>query len=172
MPRIGASSHGETRLRMLRIVRRGDRHDPRDLTISCRFEGDFDASFTEGNADGLVPGEALMNLVHATARSAGLGEIELLGIALCSRLLSSFPRIAKARAEVAEQRWERLEIAGKAQGQAFESGSGERRTTTVTSNGTHLAVVSGIEQMAVMRSAGFRTPARHDDATGLQDGVP
>ena len=48
MPRISASSHGESRLRMLRVVRRGDRHDPKDLTVSCRFEGDFGASFTRG----------------------------------------------------------------------------------------------------------------------------
>ena len=32
MPRIGSSSHGESRLRMLRITRRGDRHDPKELT--------------------------------------------------------------------------------------------------------------------------------------------
>ena len=74
MPRISASSHGESRLRMLRIVRRGDRHDPKDLTVSCRFEGDFGASFTEGRSDGLVPGEALKNIVHATARTDGHGE--------------------------------------------------------------------------------------------------
>ena len=38
MTRIAASSQGEARLRMLRLVRRGDRHDPRDLTVSFRFE--------------------------------------------------------------------------------------------------------------------------------------
>ena len=41
MLKIGASSHGESHLRMLRVVRRGDRHDARDLTVACRVEGDF-----------------------------------------------------------------------------------------------------------------------------------
>ena len=68
MPRIGGSAHGESRVRLLRLVRRGDRHDPRDLTVSLRFEGDFEAAFREGRAAGVVPGETLKSLVHTTAR--------------------------------------------------------------------------------------------------------
>ncbi|MBA2260684.1 MAG: urate oxidase, partial [Acidobacteria bacterium] len=65
MTRIAGSSHGESRLRMLRVVRRGDRHDPRDLTISFRFEGEFSAAFLEGRSDILLPGETIKNLVHS-----------------------------------------------------------------------------------------------------------
>ena len=157
---------------MLRLVRRGDRHDAKDLTVACRFEGDFAASFIEGRSDGLVPGEALKNLVHASARSDAQGEVEPFGLALCDRLLSAFPRISRVRVEVSEQPWSRIEIGGKAQGQAFEAGTGERRTTAVTSNGRQIAVVSGIDQLAVMRSAGFRPRAAQEDPSGLQDGVP
>jgi urate oxidase len=174
MPRISASSHGESRLRMLRIVRKGDRHDPKDLTVSCRFEGDFAGAFTDGRSDGRVPGETLKNLVHATARSHAQGEIEPLALAIAERLLAAFPRISKVRVDVTEQPWARLEIAGKAQGQAFESGGGERRTTAVTSNGRQIAVVSGIEQLTLLRSSGLRSPGRarsEEDASGLQDGV-
>ena len=91
MPRIGSSSHGESRLRMLRIMRRGDRHDPKDLTVSFRFEGDFAAAFRDGRPDGLLPGETLKNLVHRIAREHGSGEIEELGLALCERVLSAHP---------------------------------------------------------------------------------
>ncbi len=172
MVRIGASSHGESRLRMLRIVRRGDRHDPRDLTVSCRFEGDFARAFVEGRAEGLLPGEALKNLVHATARLHGGAEIETFGLALCERLLSGYPRVTKARVEVAEQPWSRLEVGGKAQAQAFLAGSHERRTAAVTSNGSQVAVVSGIEQLTIMRSSGFRAARRvKDDQSGMDDGL-
>ena len=68
MANIGGSTHGESRVRVLRLVRRGDRHDPRDLTVSLRFEGDFDGAFREGRPAGVVPGEALKNLVDALAR--------------------------------------------------------------------------------------------------------
>ena len=64
---------------------------------------------------------------------------------MCERLLASFPRITRVRVDIAEQPWSRLEVGGKAQGQAFEAGGGERRTTAVTSNGRQVAVVSGID---------------------------
>lgn len=162
MPRIGGSSHGESRLRFLRIVRRGDRHDPRDLTVSLRFEGDFSAAFREGHAEGLVPGEPLKNLVHAAARQHATGEIETFGLVLSQQILEAHPRITRVRVEIAEQPWMRMEGGGKAQGQAFIASGPEQRTATVTSNGRQTAVVSGIDQMLVMRTAGF-VPARGAD---------
>ena len=81
MPRLGASSQGESRLRMLRIVRRGDRHDARDLTVSIRFEGNFATAFREGRSDGLIPGGTLKSFVHKTAREHAGAEIEVLGLA-------------------------------------------------------------------------------------------
>lgn len=172
MPTIRASSHGESRLRMLRIVRRGDRHDPRDLTVSCRFEGEFGAAFRDGRADGLPPGETLKNLVHAAAREHGGGEIEPFAIALCQAVLTRHPRVTRARVEVAEEPWMRLEAGGKPHGQAFTGGTTERRVTAVTSNGRQVAVVSGIDELPLMRTSGFApsTPRDADDS-GASDGL-
>lgn len=172
MPLIRASSHGESRVRMLRIVRRGDRHDPRDLSVSCRFEGHFNEAFEEGRADGLVPGETLKNIIHTLAREKGAAEIEALSLALCDRLLGRAPKITRVRVEIAEQPWTRLEAGGKTQGQAFTGASQERRTAAVTSNGKQIAVVSGVEDLALMRTAGFgpRT-SRDDDPSGRLDGL-
>jgi urate oxidase len=159
---------------MLRVVRRGDRHDARDLTVACRFEGDFTEAFVDGRADGLLPGEALKSLVHATARQHAGAEIERFGLALCERLLTGYPRVTRARVDIAEQPWSRLEVGGKAQGQAFLAGSPERRTTAVTSNGQQLAVVSGIEQLTIMRTSGLAPTRRGvpaSDSSGVDDGL-
>jgi urate oxidase len=157
---------------MLRIVRRGDRHDPKELTVSFRFEGDFAAAFREGRTDGLLPGETLKNVVHAVAREHGGGEIETFGMALCDRVLDGHPLVTRARVEITEQQWARLDPAGKAQGQAFMAGSPERRTAAVTSNGRQVAVVSGVEHLSLMRTWGFSPPAQpgHDD-NGMSDGL-
>jgi urate oxidase len=172
MLHVAGAAHGESQLRMLRIVRRGDRHDPRDLTVACRLEGDFAAAFVDGRADALVPGEALKNLVHATARQSGGGEIEAFGLALCEGILGAHPQIGRARIEISERPWLRLDAGGKAQGQAFVSGSAERRTATITSNGSQVAVVSGIDDLTVMRTSGF-APSRKsgEDPGGRDDGL-
>jgi urate oxidase len=175
MFRIGASSHGESHLRMLRVVRRGDRHDARDLTVGCRFEGDFANAFVDGKAAGLLPGEALKSLVHATARQHAGAEIERFGLALCERLLGGHPRLTRARVDITERPWNRLEVGGKLQGQAFLAGTPERRTAAITSNGQQVAVVSGIEHLTVMRTSGL-APARsrpedEADPSGVDDGL-
>lgn len=170
MPQIQSSSYGESRLRLLRVVRRGDRDDPRDLTISLRFEGDFGDAFRDGRSDDLVPGEAVKNLVHRVARETADGQLETLGLAICARVYSQGARVGRLRVEIAEQPWLRVEIGGKAQGQAFTPAGPERRTTAVTSNGERVAVVSGLENLVVLRTGGLAPPRREADADqGLSD---
>ena len=172
MPRLGASSQGESRLRMLRIVRRGDRHDARDLTVSIRFEGDFATAYLEGRPDGIIPGETLKTFVYKTAREHAGAEIEVLGLALCRRVLETHRQISRVRIEIAEQPWTRMDVGAKPQGQAFLLGGPEQRTVAITSNGNQTAVVSGIDQLMLMRTSGFlprRSTPRADD--GLEDAV-
>lgn len=159
---------------MLRVVRRGDRHDARDLTVACRFEGDFADAFVDGSARGLLPGEALKSLIHSTARRHTNAEIEHFGLALCERLVSGYPKVTLARVEISEQPWARLEAGGKAQGQAFLAGPPERRTVAVTSNGSKIAVVSGIDQLTIMRTSGLaptRRGAPQPDDSGHEDSL-
>jgi urate oxidase len=170
MARIAASSHGEARLRMLRLVRRGDRHDARDLTVSFRFEGDFEPAFVDGRADGLLPGETIKSLTHKTTREHGARELEELGLTLAEEVLARQGRIARVRVELTEQPWRRLEAGGRPQAQSFVADSPEQRFAVITSNGTQTSVVGGIGQLTVMRSAGF-TPAGRSDESGASDGM-
>lgn len=151
MPHVQSSSYGESRLRMLRVLRRGDRHDPKDLTVALRLEGD---------AAAMVPGEAIKNLVHRIARDEDHPEIETLALAMCARILAEHAAVGRARVEIVEQPWARLEAGGKPQGQAFTPAGVERRTATVTSNGTRTSVAAGIENLVLLRTSGFAPTER------------
>lgn len=170
MPHIHSTSYGESRLRMLRVVHRGDRHEPRDLTIALRFEGRFDAAFRGDTAAALVPGEAVKNLVHRVVRDQRCDTIEEVGLAVCDAVLSQHRTIGLARVEIAERPWGRLNVGGKPHGQAFAPSGTERRTATISSNGTRVAVSSGIEHLRLLRTGGFSTAAPEGDehADGLQ----
>lgn len=171
MPRIVASSQGESRLRMLRIVRRGDQHDARGLTIGVGFEGAFDTAFTGGRPEGLIPGEAIKNLVHAAVRRHGAREIEEIGLAIAADVLARHARMARVRVDIDESRWLRLEAGGRPQARAFTAGSTEVRLATITTNGTQTAVVGGLSGLTVMRTSGFahqRLPGDDDSRDWLQ----
>ena len=158
---IESSSYGESRLRMLRVIPRGDRHDPRDLTIGLRFEGRLDE---------MVPGEAIKNLVHRVVREQDRAAeaIEPLGIAICDAILHAHRSIGLARVEIVEQPWARLDAGGKLQGQAFTPAGVERRTAVVTGNGTRTAVQAGMENLVLLRTGGFVPTAR---GKPVEDGV-
>lgn len=162
---VHSSSYGESRLRMLRVIRRGDRHDPKDLTIALRFEGSLEP---------MVPGEAIKNLVHRVVREQdhAAAAIEPLGLAICEQILRRHPAIGLARVDLTEQPWLRLEAGGRQQPQAFTPAGFERRTASISGNGSRLAVTAGLENLVLLRSSGFAPSARgktSDDAT--DDGV-
>jgi urate oxidase len=172
MPHIHSTSYGESRLRLLRILRRGDRHDPKDLTIALRFEGDFAQAFQQGDPSGLPPGETVKNLVHRVAGEHDHAEIERLGLVICERIMAQHPTIGLARVELTENNWARLEPGGKVQGQAFTPGGVERRTATITSNGSRVSVSSGIENLVLLRTSGLTAPRRTAaDDDGTTDGL-
>jgi urate oxidase len=157
---------------MLRVVRRGDRHDARDLTVSIRFEGEFATAFLEGRSDGIIPGEILKSLVHQIVREHAGAELEVVGLELCRRVLATHRQVSRVRVEIAEQPWSRMDVGGKPHGQTFVLGGSEQRTVAITSNGAQTAVVAGIDSLAVMRTAGFlprRVGPRSDD--GLDDAL-
>ena len=145
-----STSYGESRLRMLRVLGRADRHDPKDLTVALRFDGD---------ATAIVPGEAIKNLVHRIARDEDHPAIETLALSMCARILSGHPSIRHARVEIVEQPWARLDAGGKPQGKAFTPAGVERRTVIVTSNGERTSVAAGLDNLVLLRTAGFTPTA-------------
>ena len=166
MAKVHSSTYGEARLRMLRVLQRGDRHDPKDLTIGLRFEGPEDA---------IVPGEAIKNLVHRVVREQdhAASAIESLGLEICAQILARHPAIGLARVDIAEQPWARLDAGGKAQGRAFTPAGVERRTATVSSNASRVSVSAGIDNLVLLRTGGFAPtsrgrPADEPTADGLQ----
>ena len=61
------SSYGKERVRLVQVLRRADRDDLRDLTVAVRFEGDYDASYTEGDNSDVLPTDTMRNTVYALA---------------------------------------------------------------------------------------------------------
>lgn len=147
-------SYGASRIRLLKRVRRGDRHDLRDVVVAVRLEGALEEAFTRGDNELLLPADSLKNTVHAVARETSFREIEELALTLAEHVMSHQPQLGLVRVDVSEVPWQRVAVGGRAQGQAFTGGDGHRRTVTVTSNGQQVSVVAGLERLLVMKTGG------------------
>jgi len=147
---------------MLRVLRHGDRHDPKDLTIALRLDGD---------AAAMVPGEAIKNLVHRIARDEDHATIETLALSMCARILAAHAGIRLSRVDIVEQPWARLEAGGKPQGKTFTPAGVERRTVTVTSNGSKMSVTGGLDNLVLLRTSGFVPPEGRASEEPTVDGL-
>ena len=152
MPHIHSSSYGNPSPHASRDAAR-DRHDPKDLTIALRFEGNFGAAFKDGDPRACSRESDQEPRPPRRPRPGARGDRNW-GSHL--RAHPRAPRRDRAGAiEIAEQPWTRLDAGGKAQGQAFTPGGVERRTASVTSNGTRASVTAGLENLVLMRTGGF-----------------
>ena len=164
------TAYGKSGVRLVKVSRRGDRHDLKDLTIAIRFEGDYDQSYTEGNNTGVLPTDTMKNTVYALAAQAAVDEPDAFGLTLARHFLERNPRLARVRIDMTEHPWGRIVVGNRDHGQAFVQQGGESRSATIRGDRTKLTVGAGISNLVVLKSsqsafAGFM----RDEYTTLAD---
>ena len=167
---LADTAYGKSSVRLVKVSRRGDRHDLKDLTIAIRFEGDYDQSYTEGDNSGVLPTDTMRNTVYALAARQPVDEPEAFGLALARHFLERNPRLARVRIDLTEHPWGRIIVGNREHGQAFVRQGGESRSATIQGDRTKLTVGAGISHLVVLKSsrsafAGFT----RDEYTTLAD---
>jgi urate oxidase len=96
------SAYGKSKVRLVQVQRRGDRHDIRDLTVAIQFKGDYDASYTAGDNTGVLPTDTMKNTVYALAARHPVREPEEFGLVLARHFIERNPRLRRVRIELTE----------------------------------------------------------------------
>ena len=151
--RLGESNYGKSRVRLLRVSRQEGRHDIKELTLSIRFEGDFDAAHTQGDNRKVLPTDTMKNTVYALARQHSIETVELFGLHLIEHFLTYNPQVSLLRIDAAEERWARLRLGEKPHPCAFTRAGQEKRTATLTGTRKETTVRAGIEGLVVMKTS-------------------
>jgi urate oxidase len=154
MARLASNSYGKARIRLVKVIRHGDRHDVKDLTVGVRLEGDFEEAHVAGDNRKILPTDTMKNTVYALAASLRIDQIEQFGIALVGHFLRENPQVSRARVEISERAWGRLPVNGRPHDHAFVDSGTERRTASVTSNGERVSVVAGIDGLQILKTTG------------------
>src|SRR5580765_7080326 len=100
---LADSAYGKSRVRLVTVSRRGDRHDLRDLTVAIRFKGDYDESYTDGDNSAVLPTDTMKNTVYAMAAQEQIHSVETFGLSLARRFIERNPRLRRVRIELTEQ---------------------------------------------------------------------
>jgi urate oxidase len=168
---LGANQYGKAESRVVRIVRDHDhpegRHVIHDLNVSTSLRGDFAAAHVEGDQSAVLPTDTQKNTAFAYAKLHGVTSPEDYALALGRRLLEATPAATSAQVRVEKYAWDRL---GR---HAFARRGGDVRTCVVTVGRDVTHVVSGLQDLVVLKSTGsefkgflvdeFTTLAETDD---------
>src|SRR4051794_11020423 len=97
---MGHNRYGKSRVRLVRVDRRADRHELADLTVDVALEGDFAAAHIAGDNSGLLATDTMRNAVYALARGTDVSELERFGTRLVEHFLAAGPKVTRARAHL------------------------------------------------------------------------
>jgi urate oxidase len=154
---LGDNQYGKAETHVVRVVKGGPggaTHAIKDMTVTIALAGDFEATHLTGDNSKVVPTDTQKNTVFAFAKEHPDGEIEDFALRLARHFVGDFDSVRRARVSVAEQPWARISAGGKPSMHAFERVGSEKRLTTVTCTQDSEWVVSGLIEMALLKTAG------------------
>ena len=150
---LAETAYGKSSVRLVKVSRHGDRHDLKDLTVSIRFEGEYDQSYTEGDNREVLPTDTMKNTVYALAATNSVGEPEAFGRVLAEHFLVRNPRLRRVRIDLTEQAWGRISVGAREHGQAFVRQSAETRSATVQGQGDRITIGAGVKDLVILKSS-------------------
>ncbi len=168
---LAENRYGKSRVRLLRLTREAGRSEISDWTVEVMLEGDFVATYVDGDNSAVLPTDTMKNTVYALARDSQASSPEEFAHELASFLLDRNPPLTSADVSIASALWKRLEIDGATDHFSFMHGSDERQTTRVRhARGATPQTTSGLDNMVVLKTthSGFSGFLR-DALTTLPD---
>jgi urate oxidase len=141
---------GESAIQFVRLVRKGDRHEVRDLVVQLLLKGDFERGFTAGEALPLGGDQAIADRVLALAHEHCGDQVEPFALLLAQHILRFFPQVSEAEVEISERGWQRVVVSGRPHDRAF-SGSGVERWTRVKRTAENARVEAGFSSLPILR---------------------
>ncbi|WP_437948439.1 factor-independent urate hydroxylase [Sorangium sp. So ce296] len=147
------NSYGKSRVRLVKVRRADGRHELTDIDVDIQLEGDFDDAYTRGDNSKVLPTDTMKNTVYALAKGHPVEPIEDFGVLLAEHFLGK-AHTRRARVAIAENVWSRIDAGGAPHRHAFVRAGAERRTAEITAGPGGVEIVSGIEDLLVLKTGG------------------
>jgi urate oxidase len=149
---LGQNNYGKSGVRIVKVRRDTERHELWDLDVAVVLEGDFEAAHVSGDNSELLATDTMRNTVYALAKDHLTGSIEEFGLALVDHFLEAGPAVARARVNITQFPWDRIEVDGRGHEHSFVRGSGERKARVVGGEGGERRVGAGLDNLLVMKT--------------------
>jgi len=151
--RLAENTYGSSRIHLLRVSKQQGRHDIRDIALSVRFEGDFEAAHVSGDNRKILPPDTMKNTVYALARQHSIEPLENFGLHVIEHFLTYNPQVTHVVVEASENIWVRLPHGGKPHASAFSRAGTEERIARLSGTRESTQVRAGIENLILLKTS-------------------
>ena len=165
------TGYGKNAVKVLVIRRQGSRHSIIELKADVELTLKSRKDYLTGDNSDIIPTDTIKNTVHALAKLKGVKTIEQFSLDICHHFLTSFTHVLRAKVQMEEAPWRRLEKNGVEHAHAFIYSPEACRFCDVEQNLNGIPVVhSGVKDMKVLKTtqSGFEGFLR-DRFTTLQE---
>ncbi len=154
--RLVGSRYGKARVRVAQVVRGTDGTQAlREFSIDVLAEGDFAASFLQGDNAAVLPTDTMKNTLYVLAARHGMDGPETFGVLAGQYFLERNPAMRLVELTLRETRWERLMVAGQPHPHGFRApgfGAPMARVTVTRDTGTEIE--SGVNDLCLLKTTG------------------
>ena len=155
MVKLAENRYGKSRVRLVRVKRRDGWHELQEWTVQVLLQGEFESCFTDGDNSKILPTDTMKNTVYSLARNSSAPCIEDFAKELSAFLLGRNPQVSAAEVTISETPWDHVVTQGNAHPATFVQSTREIRTTTVVEQRRGSAsVVSGLDNLVILKTAG------------------
>ncbi|MDE1177952.1 MAG: urate oxidase [Edaphobacter sp.] len=153
MIRLAENRYGKHRVRVVRVKRDRPVHSFEEWNVEVLLTGDFLDCFEEGDNARIMATDSMKNTVYSLAKDTGATTIEEFALELSGYLIATNPQIDSATVNVTGVPWSHLTVGGIAAPSAFAKDGGEVETTTVRRERAAVTVLSGLDNLVIMKTA-------------------
>jgi urate oxidase len=144
-------TYGKDGVRVMRIDRKTDRHEVRELTVRAMMTGDFGGAFTSADNSTSISTDTVKNVVNVVARENLTLGTELFCGAVAAKLLE-YKQVESATVTAHETKWTRLMVDGAPHLHAFTlDGNGKPYAKVAATRGGS-TVESGVSGFTFMKT--------------------
>src|SRR4051794_19514954 len=152
--KISSNRYGKKRVRVLKVLRDGARHDVKELDVACLLEGDFDSSYAAANNSKVVPTDTVKNTVTVLAHKVLGHETERFAVELGRHFLAKYDQVERVQLELRERRWARQSVNGTPHEHSFVAESGTPFAKLTAARKLSDQIESGIDDWLILKSTG------------------
>ncbi|KAG9350893.1 hypothetical protein JZ751_024782 [Albula glossodonta] len=165
------TGYGKNVVKVLYIRREGAHHSITELKVDVQLTLKTRKDYLSGDNSDIIPTDTIKNTVHALAKLKGVRTIEEFAMDICEHFLTAFKHVTRAKVNVEELPWKRLEKNGVEHSHAFIYSPDAWRFCDVEQYLNESPVIhSGVRDMKVLKTtqSGFENFLK-DRFTTLQE---